>query len=162
MKGIVFDRLRSGDKPNEWDGQFAIAALESPGVEVTYQTTFLANGDGHAVWTPFSADGRLANDNTNWVSDSEKLAGAIAVRFTLKPGESRIIPMAIAWDFPTVQFGEGRQWHRHTLGIARGARGVDHDEWIAAFPHHRFKHRGLRGECRGEIRLSRLPAVDQS
>ena len=112
MKGIVFDRLRSGDKPNEWDGQFAIAALESPGVEVTYQTTFLANGDGHAVWTPFSADGRLANDNTNWVSDSEKLAGAIAVRFTLKPGESRIIPMAIAWDFPTVQFGEGRQWHR--------------------------------------------------
>jgi non-lysosomal glucosylceramidase len=112
MKGIVFDRLRSGDQANEWDGQFAIAALESPGVEVTYQTTFLAAGDGHAVWTPFSADGRLANDNTNWVSDSEKLAGAIAVRFTLKPGESRIIPMAIAWDFPTVQFGEGRQWHR--------------------------------------------------
>jgi non-lysosomal glucosylceramidase len=112
MKGIVFDRLRSGDKPNEWDGQFAIAALESPGVEVTYQTTFLAAGDGHAVWTPFAANGRLANDNTQWVSDSEKLAGAIAVRFTLKPGESRIIPMAIAWDFPTVQFGEGRQWHR--------------------------------------------------
>ncbi len=112
MKGIVFDRLRSGDQANEWDGQFAIAALESPGVEVTYQTTFLAAGDGHAVWTPFSADGRLANDNTNWVSDSEKLAGAIAVRFTLKPGESRIIPMAIAWDFPTVQFGEGRQWRR--------------------------------------------------
>src|ERR1700678_1514737 len=42
MKGIVFDRNRGGSSPNEWDGQFAIAALDSPGVEVTYQTTFQA------------------------------------------------------------------------------------------------------------------------
>jgi non-lysosomal glucosylceramidase len=112
MKGIVFDRLRSGTRPNEWDGQFAIAALESPGVEVTYQTTFQATGDGKQVWSHFATDGRLADDNTNWVSDSEKLAGAIAVRFTLQPGESKTVPMAISWDFPVVQFGEGRQWDR--------------------------------------------------
>jgi non-lysosomal glucosylceramidase len=116
MKGIVFDRLRSGaglkDGPNEWDGQFTIAALESPGVEVTYQTTFQATGDGKQVWSHFADDGRLANDNTAWVSDSEKLAGAIAVRFTLQPGESKTVPMVIAWDFPVVQFGEGRQWDR--------------------------------------------------
>ena len=112
MKGIVFDRLRTGSKPNEWDGQFVIAALDSPGVEVTYQNTFLAEGDGKSVWSRFASDGRLANDPTAWVSDSEKLAGAIAVRFTLQPGESRIIPMVIAWDFPIVQFGEGRQWLR--------------------------------------------------
>lgn len=112
MKGIVFDRKRSGAAPNEWDGQFAIAALETPGVEVTYQTTFLAAGDGKAVWSHFAKDGRLANDNTSWVSDSEKLAGAIAIRFTLKPGETKIVPMAISWDFPVVQFGEGRKWDR--------------------------------------------------
>jgi len=75
MKGIVFDRLRAGADTQEFDGQFAIAALESPGVEVSYQTTFLAAGDGKAVWSRFSADGRLANDNTRWVSDSEKLPG---------------------------------------------------------------------------------------
>jgi non-lysosomal glucosylceramidase len=112
MKGIVFDRKRAGSAPNEWDGQFAIAALETSGVEVTYQTTFLAAGNGNAVWSHFSKDGRLANDNTSWVSDSEKLAGAIAIRFTLKPGETKIVPMVISWDFPVVQFGEGRKWER--------------------------------------------------
>ena len=112
MKGIVFDRNRAGSAPNEWDGQFAIAALDSPGVEVSYQTTFMASGDGNAVWTPFSKDGRLANDGKTWVSDKEKLAGAIAVRFTLRPGEKKVIPIVIAWDFPLVQFGEGRKWNR--------------------------------------------------
>jgi non-lysosomal glucosylceramidase len=112
MKGIVFDRGRDGESLNEWDGQFAVAALETPGVEVTYQTTFLASGDGKAVWAPFAKDGRLANSDTSWVSDSEKLAGAIAVRFTLQPGEKKIIPMVISWDLPVVQFGQGRKWNR--------------------------------------------------
>jgi non-lysosomal glucosylceramidase len=112
MKGIVFDRNRAGTAPNEWDGQFVIAALDSPGVEVTYQTTFQASGDGKAVWTHFAKDGRLADDNKSWVSDKEKLAGAIAIRFTLRPGEKKVIPMVIAWDFPVVQFGEGRKWDR--------------------------------------------------
>ncbi|HTQ96667.1 MAG TPA: non-lysosomal glucosylceramidase [Candidatus Acidoferrum sp.] len=112
MKGVVFDRSRAQAAANEWDGEFSIAALESPGVEVTYETQFLADGDGKAVWTPFSKDGRLANDQTSWVSASEKLGGAIAVRFTLKPGEKRIVPMVISWDFPVVEFGQGRRWNR--------------------------------------------------
>jgi non-lysosomal glucosylceramidase len=112
MKGIVFDRMRAGKSTNEWDGQFAIAALDADGVEVSYQTTFQAGGDGKAVWAPFAKDGRLANDSKPWVSDKEELAGAIAVRFTLQPGEKRVIPMVIAWDFPVVQFGEGRRWDR--------------------------------------------------
>jgi non-lysosomal glucosylceramidase len=64
------------------------------------------------VWTPFAKDGRLANSDTSWVSDSEKLAGAIALRFTLQPGEKKIIPMVISWDLPVVQFGQGRKWNR--------------------------------------------------
>lgn len=112
MKGIVFSRNRGGTAANEWDGQFAIAALQTPGVEVTYQTTWLASGDGKEVWAPFSKDGRLADDTKSWVSDKEKLAGAIALRFTLRPGESKIIPMVLSWDFPVVQFGEGREWNR--------------------------------------------------
>ncbi|MGB7434632.1 MAG: non-lysosomal glucosylceramidase [Candidatus Acidiferrum sp.] len=113
MMGIVFDRNRAQDPSNEWDGEFSIAALQSPGVEVTYQTEFLADGDGKAVWEPFAKDGRLANSSTSWVSASEKLAGAIAVRFTLQPGETKITPMVIAWDFPVVEFGQGRKWNRY-------------------------------------------------
>jgi len=112
MKGIVFDRNRAGSAPREADGQFAIAAIESPGVEVSYHASFPAEGDGKTVWNHFAKDGRLADNATSWVSDGEKLAGAIAVRFVLQPGEKKSIPMVLAWDFPVVQFGEGREWNR--------------------------------------------------
>jgi non-lysosomal glucosylceramidase len=114
MKGIVFerDRMSANGEPSEWDGQMAIAALETPGVEVTYLTTYLADGDGKSVWSTFAKDGRLSNSDTSWISASEKLAGAIAVRFTLKPGEKKIVPMVISWDFPVVEFGQGRRWDR--------------------------------------------------
>jgi non-lysosomal glucosylceramidase len=113
MKGITFGRNRANTAPNEMDGEFTIAALDSPGVEVSYQATFPADGDGKVIWDHFAKDGRLANNDLSWVSDGEKLAGAIAVRFTLLPGEKKIIPMVIAWDFPVVEFGQGRKWNRH-------------------------------------------------
>lgn len=112
MKGIVFDRNRAGSAPHEADGQFAIATVEMPGIEVSYHASFPAEGDGKLIWSHFAKDGRLADNATSWVSDGEKLAGAIAVRFTLQPGEKKSIPMVIAWDFPVVQFGEGREWNR--------------------------------------------------
>ena len=112
MKGIVFDRNRAENVANEWDGQFVIAAMETSGVEVSYLTSFLADGDGKPVWTSFAKDGSLPGKDVSWVSAGEKLAGAIAVRFTLRPGEKKIVPMVIAWDFPMVEFGQGRRWHR--------------------------------------------------
>jgi len=150
MKGVVFERNRAGKLLTEADGQFAIAALETPGVEVSYQASYAAEGDGRAIWDHFAKDGRLANSDVSWVSDSEKLAGAIAVRFTLKPGETKIVPMVIAWDFPVVEFGEGRRWDRKytdfygtggnvAWAIARdGLRNANDwsraiDEWQAPF-----------------------------
>ena len=132
MKGIVFDRSRTRQVQDEFDGQMAIAALESPGVEITYQTTFRTDSegnnstqtDGSEIWKPFSTDGRLSNSNLSWVSGGEHLGGAIAVRFTLKPGESRTVPMVISWDFPIVQFGSGRQWYRHYTDFY-GASGTN-------------------------------------
>jgi non-lysosomal glucosylceramidase len=112
MKGIVFDRNRAENVTNEWDGQFVIAAMETSGVEVCYLTSFLADGDGKPVWTSFAKDGSLPGKDVSWVSAGEKLAGAIVVRFTLRPGEKKIVPMVIAWDFPIVEFGQGRRWHR--------------------------------------------------
>ena len=113
MKGIVLDRNRSGPVQDEWDGQFVIASIESPGVDISYQTTFSPQSPGSEVWSSFAKDGSLANVGENWVSSSEPLAAAIAVRFTLKPGEKRVIPMVIAWDLPIVEFGSGRKWYRH-------------------------------------------------
>lgn len=114
MKGIVFDRHRPKGVPEEWDGQWTIASIESPGVEISYDATrALGYTDGSEVWKPFAADGRLSNTDLAFTSSDEPIVGAIAVRFTLKPGEKRVIPMVIAWDMPVVQFGSGRKWYRH-------------------------------------------------
>ena len=129
MKGIVFDRNRFHGVQEEWDGQFTIASVESPGVEVTYQTTFRPDGDGSVVWTPFSKDGRLANSDESWVSGGEPLAGAIAVRFTLQPGEKRVVPMVISWDLPVVEFGSGRQL---ASPLHRLLRHFRHQRWKIA------------------------------
>ncbi len=123
-KGIVLSRNRAGASLNEWDGQFAIAALESPGVEISHVTTFEADGDGKSVWEPFARSGRLDDSDQSWVSSGEPLAGAIVVRFTLQPGETRLIPMAISWDFPVVEFGSGRQWNRRYTDFF-GASGTN-------------------------------------
>lgn len=113
MQGIVFDRIREEPVSEEWDGQFAIATVGGEGAEVTYLTTFLPTRSGEDVWTPFSTDGRLPNMQPNLASSGEQFAGAIAVRFTLGPGEKRMVPMALSWDLPIVQFGSGRKWVRH-------------------------------------------------
>jgi non-lysosomal glucosylceramidase len=122
MQGIVFDRLRSGAVRDEWDGQFAIATKSTPGVEVTYVSTFYPQGSGDEVWKPFSTDGRLPNTNPNVASSGEQIAGAIAVRFTLAPHEKKMVPMALSWDLPLIQFGGGRKWVRHYTGFF-GAEG---------------------------------------
>jgi non-lysosomal glucosylceramidase len=117
MKGIVFDRHHPKGTAEEWDGQWVIATLESPGTEVSYQTTWVDGSKGDdtasALWQAFSADGKLPNRDQSWISSDEPLAGAIAIRFTLKPGEKRTVPMVISWDMPVVQFGSGRRWYRH-------------------------------------------------
>jgi non-lysosomal glucosylceramidase len=112
LAGIVFDRVRRGPVTEEWDGQMAIAAARIPGVTVSHVSTFLPGSDGAEVWTPFAADGRLPNTDRPIVSAGESLAGAIAVTFTLEPGEKKTVPMALAWDLPIVQFGNGTKWIR--------------------------------------------------
>jgi non-lysosomal glucosylceramidase len=112
MKGILFNRNQIGPLSEPWDGQLAIAALETDGVEVSYQESFDPGGDGTAVWEPFAKDGRLSSTGNRWTSSGEPLAAAIAVRFTLNPGEKRVVPMVISWDLPIVKFGAGRKWLR--------------------------------------------------
>lgn len=113
MKGIVFQRVEPGAPQTDQDGQFAIATLEGDGVTVTRQTTFDAGSDGSTVWKTFSQDGTLVEPTKNWLSSgSNPIGGAIAAVFTVEPGTTREIPMALSWDFPIVQFGSGRRWYK--------------------------------------------------
>ncbi len=115
-----------------------------------------------------SSDGRLSNNNDDWISSDEQLAGAIAVRFSLKAGEKRVIPMVIAWDLPIVQFGSGRKWYRHytdfygtsgtnALQIARealqnAAKWSDSiDAWQSSYVNDDSKPLWYRGQLFNEL-----------
>src|ERR1700756_4678105 len=75
MKGVVFERNRGGEEMSAWDGQMTIAALQSPGVEVSYVTTFSPDGPGSGAGSTFAKDGTLSNASTPWLSSGERLAG---------------------------------------------------------------------------------------
>ncbi|MBW4654220.1 MAG: bile acid beta-glucosidase [Kaiparowitsia implicata GSE-PSE-MK54-09C] len=94
--------------PVEGEGQWAIATSLSPDVEVSYHTRWNPAGDGADLWDAFSATGRLPNvaDETP-AAAGEQVGGAIALRFTLAPGETRQVPLVLAWDFPVTEFAEG-------------------------------------------------------
>lgn len=168
MKGIVFDRTLAASISEEGDGQFAIAAAEVPGVEITYLTGFPAKGDGKAVWTPFAETGRLPNGAEQAAAERKPLAGAIAVTFTLAPGEKKIVPMVVAWDLPVVQFGAGRKWLRRytdffgvegasAWAIARtalengGQWSAEIDRWQAPYVNNETRPLWYRGMLFNEI-----------
>ena len=168
MKGIVFDRVRSMPVQEESDGQMVVAAIESPGVEVSYKTSFFTTTSGKDVWDSFSRTGKLTNDDHNWVSVKEDAAGAIAITFTLKPGETRVVPMVLAWDFPIAQFGEGRKWYRRDTdfygtsgqnawkiakdGLANASAWSDAiDQWQAPYINDESKPLWYRGMLFNEL-----------
>src|SRR5258706_8263310 len=49
--------------------------------------------DGADVWGPFSSSGVLPSSPFHFASGGQALAGAIAVQFTLAPGEKKKIPI---------------------------------------------------------------------
>lgn len=102
----------AGAEGEPWYGSFAMLAPEGPGVTLTTLDRFSVD-DGGAVWADFAADGRLDDPPAGPPSAAgEAIAGALAATIELAPGESRLIPLVLAWDVPTARFGAGTRWHR--------------------------------------------------
>ena len=97
---------------NEWDGQFAIAALETPRRGSHLPDTFRARATARRSGRPSPKTDAWPTDDTSWVSDSEKLAGAIAVRFTLQPGEKKDHPHGHLVGSSRRAIWSGRKWNR--------------------------------------------------
>lgn len=112
VHGIVLSSKGRDRAREEWQGEFAIAALESEGVEITYRSRFLADGDGEELWADFADDGRLANVDDQTPARGRKIGAAIDATVHLTPGERRVIPFALAWDLPIMTFGSGHKWFR--------------------------------------------------
>jgi len=129
MRGLVLGRGQ-GPVSEEWDGEFALAAEAARGAEVTYLARFDPAGDGAEVWKPFAATGRLPDSaDPRPARKGQRVAAALAVRFTLAPGGSRTVPIVLAWDLPIMEFGPGVKWYKRYTAFF-GATG--HNAWKIA------------------------------
>jgi len=123
LAGFVMDGQWKNE-PTEGDGQFA-AAAELADAEGFYHTRWNPEGDGRELWDSFAAEGSLANVEDATASKDEQTGAAIALRFTLAPGETTEIPFALAWDLPITEFATGKQaYRRYTDFFDRNGRNA--------------------------------------
>jgi non-lysosomal glucosylceramidase len=111
--GFLLNRIQPHERITEGEGQIAIASVINPSVEVFYLGRWNPSGDGAEVWNSFAADGSLPDkENETPAAPGEQIAAAIAIRFTLLPGQSKQIPFVLAWDFPITEFKQGVEYYR--------------------------------------------------
>ncbi|MBD2199803.1 MULTISPECIES: GH116 family glycosyl hydrolase [Calothrix] len=111
--GCFLSQVTENQPVQEGDGSWCIATLKHPQVEVFYHTRWNPAGRGEELWQSFARDGSLPNyvDETS-ATDNTQVGAAIAIRFTLQPGESLEIPFALAWDCPVTEFAAGINYYR--------------------------------------------------
>ncbi|MCG6133350.1 MAG: bile acid beta-glucosidase [Nostoc sp. LLA-1] len=120
--GCILGRVGRDESVAEGDGSWCIATINHPGVEVFHHTRWNPAGTGEDIWPSFAADGSLPNyQDVNPASENTQIGAAIAVRFTLQPGESLAIPFVLSWDFPVTEFAAGINYYRrYTDFFGRG------------------------------------------
>ena len=111
--GCVLGQVADHQTVQEGDGTWCIATAKNPQVEIFHHSRFNPVGNGEDVWQSFSTNGSLPNyiDETP-ADENTRLGAAIAVRFTLQPGESLEIPFVLSWDFPVTEFAAGVNYYR--------------------------------------------------
>jgi non-lysosomal glucosylceramidase len=97
----------------EGEGEWCIAIRKHPRSEIFHHTKWNPVGTGNDIWDSFAKDGSLPNirDRTP-ANENEQTGSALAVRFTLQPGETLEIPFALTWNFPITEFAEGVKYSR--------------------------------------------------
>ncbi|WP_026732927.1 GH116 family glycosyl hydrolase [Fischerella sp. PCC 9605] len=111
--GCVLGRVGINEPVREGEGQWCFATRKHPNLEVFYHSRWNPVGTGEDLWESFAKDGSLPNylDETPAV-EGEQIGSALAVRFTLQPGETLQIPFVLAWDFPVTEFAAGINYYR--------------------------------------------------
>ncbi len=124
--GCRMDRIATASAGREGQGQWAIATSAENGVEVFYHSHWNPAGDGSDLWQTFAEDGSLSNQIAETpATGGRQVAAAIAVRFTLAPGQTRRIPFVLAWDFPVTEFAKGvESYRRYTDFFGRSGRNA--------------------------------------
>ncbi|MEA5575280.1 GH116 family glycosyl hydrolase [Anabaena sp. UHCC 0451] len=111
--GCVLGRVDNSETVQEGDGTWCISTVKNPQVEIFHHSRFNPVGNGEDVWQSFSENGSLPNYIYETPADENtRLGAAIAVRFTLQPGENLEVPFVLSWDFPVTEFAAGVNYYR--------------------------------------------------
>jgi len=124
--GCLFNRIQLREDLREGEGQMCIASITNPSLEVFYHSRWNPSGDGSDIWDFFAGNGSLPDYQDETPAEpGEQIAGAIAIRFTIKPGRTRKIPVVVAWDLPITEFAEGVSYYRrYTDFYGRNGKNV--------------------------------------
>jgi non-lysosomal glucosylceramidase len=124
--GCLLNRVRPHDEISEGEGQICFATVTNPTLEVFYHNRWNPVGDGRDVWDYFAGNGSLPDvEDETPAAPGEQIAGAIAVRFTVRPGKTKKIPFFLAWDFPVMEFAPDiTYFRRYTDFFGRSGNNV--------------------------------------
>jgi non-lysosomal glucosylceramidase len=111
--GCLFNRIQLHDTLREGEGQMCVASVSNPSVEVFYHSRWNPSGDGSELWDFFAGNGSLPDIQDETPAEpGEQIAGAICLRFTVRPGKTKKIPFLLAWDLPITEFAQGITYYR--------------------------------------------------
>ena len=106
-------RVGMAESVQEGEGSWCIATRKHPQLEIFHHTRWNTLGTGSELWQSFAGDGSLPNVvNETPAQDGEQIGTALAVRFTMQPGESLEIPFVLSWDLPVTEFAAGVNYYR--------------------------------------------------
>ena len=107
LAGLVFTSQRYAPS----DPRFGSLALTTPWPELTWQSAWLRAGWFDSLqrfWDEFSPHGVLSERTYGPSDEGKSDVGTLGLRVRLGGGESRTLPLYIAWHFPNFQ----KYWHR--------------------------------------------------
>jgi uncharacterized protein (DUF608 family) len=118
VHGVTLGASSPQNTPDAENSEWTEAVRVEADQQVTYTTSWNAEGSGEDVYAAFNRDGKLPNAPL----DGSNSAGALAVTVKLAPHASTVIHYALAWDFPQVAFGldEGTVWMRRYTSFYGG------------------------------------------
>jgi len=98
VSGIVLKASHPSNTPETQNSEWCVAVQNMENATISY-CSWSKSGDGSDVWSQFCDDGVLSN----YLNPLDS-AAAIAVKVFLAPGQTTVVPLALSWDFPVVEF----------------------------------------------------------
>lgn len=114
--GVLMSSDSAENDPIVQGSEYCIATPKAEGVTITVAPSWNADTDASKLFHTFAETGTVSHTDTM----CDHPAGALCVSLHLEPGEARVIPFVLSWNFPVCTIGtvgsENYQlwWRRYT------------------------------------------------